>query len=1040
MRNREYIDQIKILLNSNFNNHKEKFGVVTREFFESHELKLNSKSALKTLETFGYPQLNDERFEQCYKIAINECRHSNQTGMSPSISLVSEDVRNNNWLTEERIQELNWESDCLNTYRTRYLAYLEKIGRSKEYIDETKRSSLEILRKLGDPKSQNNYFVKGLVVGGVQSGKTANFNAVINSSIDAGYDLIIVLSGIIEDLRRQTQRRIEKEVEGKYEGGVFIGVGNISSFGPLGVFKEVRQIVIPTSQDIDFNKSMKEADFNLNNRNILICKKNTGVLKNLMFWLHTYLNNNKDKIGIPFLIIDDEADNASLNNLGAKGIEVASTINKEIRALLALFNKKSYLGYTATPFGNVLQDRNEAPTKKWDLFDKINGELVSKQFDLEKSLFPDDFIELLFPPPNYIGAKHFFETKLGDIKKIDPLIPSPVRDSLASFPARVWKESREATTEVGKDTRATVKADSFPQFLPTSLKEAIMCFIVSTGIRISRKSEMFETKQYQPHNTMLIHVSRFITWQTKTKELVQHFIDELTSKLNNDLPSNKDLIYGEFEKIWNKYYAYVIENIKNYLPDDYEDDYLIPKTFQDIKPLLITSIKDMEVKAINSETGDTLFYPDKADKNFAEKTYIAIGGNRLSRGFTLEGLTINYFIRNTNYADTLLQMGRWFGYRPGYLDCCKLFSTHDSLEKFDLTTETIEDLEQKFIEMNRPPSDTPSKYALRVLKHPGTLKITRPSILKNAEEVNWSYSDTLIQTTKFVLDAKRIESSWHNFKAHVANLGLNKSHIKGDYIVYETDNPAELFQFLNLSNTFPSNDDGINYFREIIQYIKLCNKENKLKNWSIAIKTRGNGRVLLEEESKLPCKIDRTLRGGPKKEDNSRWYDTLKNNRIFAAGQASANIVTGSKDMSIRLTIDEINEAEKDFQNQHKIYLKEKHSDWDEDKLNKEVKKTNTPEKVFRNKMNDNEGVLMIYLMDIQNVFENNSEPILGLDVLKNSLNLDIPLIGYAIGIPKIDAEIGGLYLQSKFHVEPEPQAPDDDEYDDYKDILEGNG
>jgi len=1039
MKNRDYIDQIKILVNSNFNNHKEKFGFVTREFFESDELKLNSKLALKALEIFGYQKLNDERFEQCYKIAINECRHSNQTGMSPSISLVDEKVKNNNWLTAARIQELNWESDHLNTYRTRYFAYLEKIGRSKEYIDETKRSSLEILRKIGDPKSQNNYFVKGLVVGGVQSGKTANFNAVINSAIDAGYDLIIVLSGIIEDLRRQTQRRIEKEVEGKYEGGLFIGVGDISSFGPLGDFKEIRQIVIPTSQEIDFNKSMKEADFNLNNRNILICKKNTSVLKNLMFWLHTYLNKNKDKIAIPFIIIDDEADNASLNNLGAKGREVASTINKEIRALLALFNKKTYLGYTATPFGNVLQDRNEAPTEKWSLYDRINGELVSKQFDLEKSLFPDDFIELLFPPPNYIGAKHFFETKLGDIKKIEPLIQSPVRDYLASYPPRVWKESGEGTTEFGKDTRATVKADLFPQFLPTSLKEAIMCFIVSTGIRISRKSEMFETKQYQPHNTMLIHVSRFIPWQTKTKNLVQDFVNELTCKLNNDLPSNKDLIYGDFEKIWNKYYAYVIENIKNYLPDNYEDDYLIPKTFQDIKPLLITSIKDMEVKAINSETGDTLFYPDKTDRDFTEKKYIAIGGNRLSRGFTLEGLTINYFIRNTNYADTLLQMGRWFGYRPGYIDCCKLFSTPDSLEKFDLTTETIEDLELKFIEMNRPPGDTPSRYALRVLKHPGTLKITRPSILKNAEEVNWSYSDTLVQTTKFVIDAKRIESSWHSFKSHIASLGLNQSNIKGDYIIYETDEPTELFNFLNLLNTFNSKDNGINYFREIIQFIKLCNQENKLKNWSIAIKTRGNARLLSKDESNLPCNIQRTLRGGPKKEDNSRWHDLLKNDKIFGAGQASANIVTGSKDMSIRLTIDEIKEAEKDFQNQHKIDLKEKHSDWDEDKLNKEVKKANIPEKIFRNKMKDNEGVLMIYLMDIKNIFENNGEPILELDELKNSLNLDIPLIGYAIGIPIIEAEIGGIYLQSKFHVEAEPPAPDDDEFDDYKDILEGN-
>lgn len=1037
MKNREYIDQIKIIINSNFNKYKELHEAVTREFFESSELKINSKSALKALELFGYPPLKDDKFEQFYKIAINECRHSNQTGMSPSVSLVGENNKKNKWLTKERIVELQWESDELITYRSRYMQYLENAGRSKEYIDETKRSSLEILKKIGDPKSDTNFFVKGLVVGGVQSGKTANFNAVINSAIDAGYDLVIVLSGIIEDLRKQTQRRIEKEVEGKFEGGAFIGVGKVSSFGPLGSHKEVRQIVVPTSQEVDFNKTIKASEFSLNNRNILICKKNPSVLKNLLLWLDIYLNENKDKIDIPFLIIDDEADNASLNNLGAKGIEVSSTINTEIRALLALFNKKTYLGYTATPFGNVLQDRNEAPKEQWVVNDKINGETILKRFDIEKNLFPEDFIELLFPPPNYIGAKHFFVTKLGEIKKIDPLIPTPVRDYLESYPSRVWKDSLEPTTEFGKDTRATTKGDSFPRFIPESLKEAIMCFVISTAIRLSRKSEMFETKQYQPHNTMLIHVSRFITWQTKTKILVQDFVDELTYKLNNDLPSNKDLIYGEFEKVWNKNYAYVIENIKNYLPDDYDDDYLIPRTFQDIKPLLITSIKDMDVKAINSETGDELYYPDRTDRDFREKKYIAIGGNRLSRGFTLEGLTINYFIRNTNYADTLLQMGRWFGYRPGYIDCCKLFSTPDSLEKFDLTTETIEDLEQKFIEMNRPPGSTPDKYALRVLKHPGTLKITRPSILKNADEVNWSYSDSLEQTTKFVLDEKRIESSWHSFKSHIDSLNLDETNIKGDYIIYETDNPNELFKFLNLPNTFNSKDDGLNYFKEVIQFVKLCNQENKLKKWSIAIKTKGNGRDLSKEESGLPCVIERTLRGGPTNEVHPRWYEALKNDKIFAAGQGAANIVTGPKDMSIRLTKNEITEVENNFRKQNYLDLKEKHSDWSEETLTREVKKTTIPEKAFRNKMKEDEGILMIYLMDIEKIFENRGEPISGLTDLKKSLNTDIPLIGYAIGIPAIEGDIGGVYLLSKFHREPEPQSPDDDDFEDYKDFLE---
>ncbi|HHE05539.1 MAG TPA: hypothetical protein ENK90_00265 [Epsilonproteobacteria bacterium] len=157
------------------------------------------------------------------------------------------------------------------------------------------------------------------------------------------------------------------------------------------------------------------------------------------------MNENKDKIGIPFLIIDDEADNASLNNMGSKGKAFASTINGHIRALLALFEKKTYLVYTATPFGNVLQDRNEKSDQKWTFQD--NDEL--KEFDQESSLFPHDFIELLFPPSNYIGAKHFFETRLDEVKKIDSLV-HVVDDYIDIFPSRVFTDTFEPTNMKGK--------------------------------------------------------------------------------------------------------------------------------------------------------------------------------------------------------------------------------------------------------------------------------------------------------------------------------------------------------------------------------------------------------------------------------------------------------------------------------------------------------------------------------------------------------------------------------------------------------------
>lgn len=1028
MKNRTYIEKLVELINNEFNEEKKESGFVDRTFFESNGLKEKiSHDAGMIFKIMKYPDLSDDKFDRLYSLSIKQSKHENQSGMAPSIGLVGLDAKKNDWLNEKRIKDIGWGHDELRTYRDRYIEYLSGIGRNKNYIEETKRSSLEIVKKLGDPDSEYPFYVRGLVVGSVQSGKTANFNAVINSAIDVGYGLVIVLSGIMEDLRKQTQRRIEKEVEGKFENGVFVGVGAVSSFGDsvYALHNDVKSISVPTSVETDFKKSIKEADFSLNNRNILVCKKNTNVLKNLLLWLQNYLNENKDKIRVPLLILDDEADNASLNNLGEKGVECASIINGHIRALLGLFDKKTYLGYTATPFGNVLQDRHIAPNQLWTIDD--GG--VKYEFDQTASLFPHDFIELLFPPPNYIGAKHFFETVGDEVKTIEPLIAPVVTDSLAAFPARLDKDTEEPTKETGKGSRAATKYDDYPKFLPRSLEEAIMCFVISTAIRISRKKEMFDSKLYQPHNTMLIHVSRFIAWQSKTKDLVLTFVEDLEKGLQNDNPLDSGLIYGKFEGIWNTYYAYIVSNIWTYLPDDYEDDFLVEKTFSEIKSLLISAVQKVEVKAINSNPPkDTLFYPEDS-----EKTYIAIGGNRLSRGFTLEGLTVNYFIRNTNYADTLLQMGRWFGYRPGYIDCCKLFSTSEAIEKFNQTSLTIEDVEKKFIDMNRDPSNTPEKYALRVLTHPGVLKVTRSSILKNAEEMKFSYSDHLIQTKKFKIEKETIEKAWNEFCKHVSILSDKIEYRRGkdgkvEYLTYETQNVSELFDFFALSHSYCEHD-----LDEVQRFIETCNEVNKLTDWTIAIKASGNGRELDIGKMGIPEIIKRTVRSGPSV-NQVESLERLKTESIFSAGGKSANIFSGGKDFQIRLSASDIVDSETDFKAKKFEELSAKYRDLSDKEIRERVEKTTIPEKVYRQKMNDKEGVLIIYLMDLGEVFRSGGSDISDLAGLKATVDTDIPLIGYAVGIPPVEGDIGASYLQSKFHVD-EPSS-DEDQYEDYEEIL----
>ena len=1032
----DIIEQIKSLIISNYKVFFETNGFVDRDFFEGEDLKNKCKESLRIIfpMVFGGRtyNLSDNDFYEKYTIALRDVRYNYRTIMNPSLSIQNEYI--DSWLDEGRMNEIGWLNDetIAKTYRGRYLIYLEKkLGRSKSMIIETDRSSLEIIKKIGDPKNTNNFFVKGLVVGSVQSGKTSNFNAVVNSSIDVGYKLIIVLSGIMEDLRRQTQIRTEKEVEGKMiTQGTFIGVGEENSFGPLGKFDDVKQIVIPTSRNKDFDRNLKESEFSLNQINILICKKNTSVLQNLLLWLNEYLGKNTDKHDIPFLIIDDEADNASINNLGHKGAEYANKINGHIRALLALFNRKTYIGYTATPFANILQDWNKKPETKWKVRDSKNN--CELEFDLEGNLFPDDFIELLIPPSNYIGPKNFFETRIDDVKKIDPLLAAPINDYIEYFPERVeelsdgnligvkkynnkteFDNDQNARTRFGNYqdyrivTRATTKYDNYPTAIPKSLDEAIKCFIISIAIRQSRRPELILSKLFHPHNTMLIHISRFSDWQCRSKELINERINNLRTRLNNDTLTSKDSIFKEFERIWIKYFADAVNNIKEYLPENYDDEYLTRKTFLEVRDLLVSAINGIEVKAVNTVEKDVLDYES------GEKKYIVIGGNKLSRGFTLEGLTINYFIRNTNYADTLLQMGRWFGYRPGYLDCCKLFTTSDSFEKFDQVTWTIEELEEEFRKLSID-KKKPKDYATKVLTHPGTLQITRPAILKNTVTETWSYEDKLVQTTEFELRADKISNSWENFKSTYQKYASEFKFDKDKNFIILKKDTQSLEDFLNSISTPTSKFEK----NAIIRFIKLCNNYDKLTNWTIAINTSGSLREIPKEYTGFNTGVKLTKRGGPK-EGSNRFYIKLLDSNIFTASGNSSNIVTSPSDLSLVLTESEKNQAEEKFRS---------------DNPGK-----NPPERIYREKMKDNDGLLVIYLMDLKEIFHNSE-----LENKANNENIDlnIPLVGFAIGIPPLKVNIGGQYLVNKHILENIDNNPveiifEDDEIDEEYEGIE---
>lgn len=1017
---------------------------LTPKYFEKlfSEIEVKIRSAASIIE---YPSVDNVTLKNYYEVAKREYLSVNPIDIEPASLLTKDGFET--WLNSDKVSEIQW------NYAERYFSYLEGFGRSETVVEETRVSSLSIMEKLGDPKSSDEFYVKGLVVGEVQSGKTGNFNAVINRSIDCGYGLIIVLSGIMEDLRSQTQQRIDCDVVGE---GVDIetkkfgrkGVGSISTFGKFGG-SQVEQVVSVTSCKSDFNKSLADADFSLNHTNVIVCKKNNNVLKNLIVWLHDYLDQDKEKHNIPLLILDDEADNASLNNEGANGREYASKINGHIRALLQLFHKKTYLGYTATPFANVLQDRNDCPENDWIIRYKLKGETEEKSLPQVSNIFPDDFIVLLSTPSNYIGAKQIFETvksfdeDILENKQLEKLpLVHVVSDNIENYPARVWQmndgdligvenftSKKEWNEKVGKfnsysdfdnyrdykeRTRSGRTSDDFPKNIPQSLEDAILCFLLSIAVRESRKPMMIKSTLYQPHNTMLIHISRFTSWQNKTCRLIKEYVAKLSSSIDNDNPESTDSIYFELANIWYRYYATIIESIMEYLPFDYVDDFMTPIAFDSLKRHLPKAIKGLEVRAINSVTKVKLEYANNDPKKI-----IAIGGNRLSRGFTLEGLTINYFVRSTNYSDTLLQMGRWFGYRPGYLDCCKIFTTQESIDKFDSTTKCIEELEIEFRKMEKL-NKSPEKFVLRVKKHPGTLKITRPSILKNTVDVKWSYQDQLEMTTEFDVRKEKIEKVWSVFRNEIAPLFKVKEDNPRGFITYTTSGKG-IVELLKKENNFLESDLHL-----MIKFIELCNNRKKLTNWTVAVKTHGAakkkyGKGILEpEESKLPKRINLAVRSGPGLRQESVRQLFLNSKRFKATGR-SANIVSTGKDLSILLSDSEIKEAEEEFRVAKAKYFLVNDKALTDDAAKERASGINIPERVYREKMKENEGLLIIYLFDSYYSFNQRKgkedAPFKKL-VDNENYDLDIPIIGYAIGFPPIENDPGGEYVKGDYDLD----------------------
>lgn len=650
------------------------------------------------------------------------------------------------WLKDFKAeQKSKWE------FWTRYAEYLEKQKKfAPSVILQLDKLTDEVLDKLFNPKrGEIQIAKKGLVVGQVQSGKTANYTGLICKVADAGFNLIIVLAGIHNNLRSQTQTRIDEGFLGfdtQFERVYATNQANKIGVGLIAGYPNAIASSITTSAEKgDFTKRAAETlgiNFNTPQPIILVVKKNVSVLKRLNAWLQTQSIN--DKIANKsLLVIDDEADNASINT-NRKELD-PTKINENICNIISLFNRSAYVGYTATPFANIFipQDDN--------------------------NLFPRDFIISIPAPTNYIGPEKVFGTSIIPDDTDNDLLPivNPIQDYECFAPQGHKKDDRK------------------PSFsdIPESLKTAVKCFIVTCAVRIVRG-------QGTKHNSMLIHVSRFQVWQNAIKDLVE----DLFNYYKHEIEANDNAILEEFRRIFEedtatyKSYKTVTTEIRQSRLSNI-DKCLIVHSWEEIKPLLFKAVQKIEIKSINGTSGDCLTYYEHEKTGIS---VIAIGGDKLSRGLTLEGLSVSYFLRASKMYDTLMQMGRWFGYRPGYVDLCRLFTSAELNEWFRHITIASEELRSEFNYLAES-GGTPDNYALKVRTHPGCLQITSISKMRYTKQVEVSWAGRLIETYQLPMDKGKKKTNLIATDNLLASLGSPEP--KGNNYLWRNVSPDDICDY-----------------------------------------------------------------------------------------------------------------------------------------------------------------------------------------------------------------------------------------------------
>ncbi len=715
-------------------------AVLARELFESSQERCRRQS-LPQSEVFGF--INASRHDDVVKNLARELAESYQERRlkyKPHVAMVGEE-----WRPQIDVQDRNgpaW---------TRLVKNLQRGSTSiwgEARIASLWREAKEVTDLMPHPKSREDG--RGLVMGYVQSGKTANYTAVIAQAVDVGYDIIIVLTGGSKSLRAQTHARLWGDLENDLDGiaSLWSFLPDVPEIGSEKAWEPLCASDIRRGERPDVFKSQPV---------IIVAKKNSTVLKQVNHLLERAKQRTLREQAV--LVIDDEADQASPSS--KPDIENARTINTRIREILTTCQPVTYVGYTATPYANVFIDREN-----------------------EGDLFPHTFIKPIEHGEGYFGAKEFFgsnEMALAAAADFVNIIDNRLVDELSPPASRngtwtpIWNEA---------------------------IQEAVLWFLMASAVRRIRDDAT-------RHSSMLVHTGFNVKSHRRLCALLRHQVPRLlTSVSDTDLRS-------------------LYERETNAVPASLFGHREI--SFEEMRTALDEVAALCKVIMDNSESSERLDYSSKEPQ-----VVIAVGGNTLSRGLTLEGLVCSLFVRRSaNAYDTLMQMGRWFGYRRGYEDLPRLWTTSELMSMF----RKISDIENELREtIKQGVSDglTPAEMQIEIVRHPGmtiTSKMGAAKLQVGLESLGTgqpSYPNAF-KTTKTALD-----DNLAALRNLIASVERKPEKATGRHLIRGVES-ADIAHFLTRFKFAKDDDLGRFSPDRQLRYLKECEIADGPLDWNVVI-------------------------------------------------------------------------------------------------------------------------------------------------------------------------------------------------------------